>query len=75
MKQKVNIQSAQELKQAQRKKIRSILEEKYGQEIELEWKIEPELIAGFKLSLGSLEYDASLKKKLAQLEEKLLNKL
>lgn len=75
MKQKVSIQSAQKLKQAQRKKIRSILEKKYGQEIELEWKIEPKLIAGFKLSLGSLEYDASLKKKLAKLEEKLLNKL
>lgn len=75
MKQKVNIQSAQELKEAQQKKIRSILEEKYGQELEFEWEVEPELIGGFKLSLGSIEYDASLKNKLIQLEEKLLARL
>jgi F-type H+-transporting ATPase subunit delta len=43
-------------------------------EINFEYKVEPELIGGFKMQIGSLMIDTSLKNKLKKYEQIMLEK-
>ena len=60
------------LNAALEKKILKQLKEITGREIVIENKIDPELIGGFVLQMGDLEYNASLSNKLGNLKRELL---
>ena len=54
------------------KNIKSELSKVAGLEINFEYKIDRDLIGGFKIQLGSLMIDTSIKNKLKQYEQRML---
>tara|TARA_A100001035_G_C27488889_1_gene366658 strand:+ start:53 stop:610 length:558 start_codon:yes stop_codon:yes gene_type:complete len=60
--------TAAELKDDQRQEIISNLEKMTGKEIQIQSKIEPEIIAGIKVKIGSQMIDASVSTKLNNLK-------
>lgn len=54
------------------KKIHTRLEEKLRKKLELEVKLEPELIGGVSVTVGNIVIDGSVKKALSELKEKLM---
>jgi F-type H+-transporting ATPase subunit delta len=65
---KVNLISAADLEGGIKKKIINILEEQTKNKIELEESIQEDLIGGFILNIDDLQFDASIKTKLAKLK-------
>jgi F-type H+-transporting ATPase subunit b len=53
--------TCREMDPAQRTRLESILEEKFGASIKVEETVDPELLAGISFKLGSLEIDGSLR--------------
>lgn len=73
---KVTATSAIELTKAQVKKIVAAVEKKYkNSTVELEQVIDPSMIAGIKLKVGSEEIDATVYHKLEQLHAELKQNL
>jgi F-type H+-transporting ATPase subunit delta len=59
--------SASKLTQAQLKQLQTKLKSETGQTVEIETSVDPELLGGFVIKMGSRLYDASLKTKLEDL--------
>lgn len=59
------------LSSAQKKQIAQVLKEKTGSE-EFESQIDPSIIGGIRLTVNSREYDATIKNKLEQLKQYML---
>lgn len=59
------------LSSAQKKQIAQVLKEKTGSE-EFESQIDPNIIGGIRLTVNSREYDATIKNKLEQLKQYML---
>jgi F-type H+-transporting ATPase subunit delta len=70
----VTVTAAQELTSEQKKKITAAVEKKYGK-IELTEVIDPAVVAGLKVHVGSIEYDATAGGKLAQLRQELMERI
>jgi len=61
------------LSQKQVVDFRTQLEKKLGQSIVLTNEVEPDIIGGVRLTLGSQQYDASLGQQLRHIKQQLLN--
>ncbi|HEX7018137.1 MAG TPA: F0F1 ATP synthase subunit delta [Patescibacteria group bacterium] len=68
----VTITTAIELTSAQLQKIKTAVTKKYGTEVTFETKVNPEIVGGILLTIGSQQYDATLQHKLDQIEKSLL---
>lgn len=68
----INIASSISLSDSQKKKLESSLQKKYQkEELQFNYQIKEELIAGLSLSVGGKLYDASLRARLSQLASKI----
>lgn len=68
----INIASAVALNDSQKKKLEAALEKKYSkEEVEFNYQIKEELIAGVSVSVAGKLYDASLRARLNQLATKI----
>ncbi|MEN2986451.1 MAG: ATP synthase F1 subunit delta [Thermodesulfovibrionaceae bacterium] len=74
MKRKVKgvIVSAVELSEAYRQKLIDLLKEITGRDVELKYEIDPSLLGGVKVQIGSTMYDLSIKGQLGLLRDKLM---
>lgn len=64
------VESAVELDPSTRSEVIADLEKKYGSQIQIEFKINPVLIGGMKIRVGSDVWDGSVKNRLERLDEK-----
>lgn len=69
----VTITTAVTLTAKQTETLTAALEKKYGQPVTLTKIIDPQVLGGIKLMIGSTQYDATVAYKLSQLEHQLLN--
>ncbi len=68
----INIASSIPLSDSQKKKLEGSLQKKYQkEELQFNYQIKEELIAGLSLSVGGKLYDASLRARLSQLASKI----
>ena len=75
-KRRVKVDSALPLDEREQSEIRAKLERKYGENLEYEWNVRPELIAGIRLQAGDDVLDGSLKariERIAQATESLVS--
>ena len=74
MRGEVNVEliSSQELNDSDIKKIKDEITENFGSKINLEYKVDKNLLAGMKIKIGSLMIDNSLKNKLLQLKKEMI---
>ena len=64
--------SARPLKEADLKRLLEALEKKSGKKVNLENRIDPELIAGIKVTIGSNVTDVTMRNRIESLKEELL---
>ena len=65
----VRVENAVETSSAQKEGIRVSLEKQYGTGLELQYFINPQLIGGMRIQVGSDLYDGSVKTRLEKLEQ------
>ena len=68
-----NVTSARELPQAERSDLQSKLEQLTGKRVNLNFSVDPNIIGGVVTRVGSTVYDGSVKTKLENLREQLVN--
>jgi F-type H+-transporting ATPase subunit delta len=68
------VTTAQELSTEQKKKITAAIEKKYGK-VELKQVVDESIIGGVNVQVGSTEYDATVRGKLAQLRQELMEQI
>jgi F-type H+-transporting ATPase subunit delta len=73
--QTVTVTTASKLSSKQVETLSKAIEKKYGTSIKLVQLIEPEIIGGIKVRIGSQELDASLKTKLVTIQQRLMMQL
>ena len=66
-----DITSAQELSPQQKEELERTLSVKLGKFIRANYRVDPDLLAGIRVHVGSKEYDASLRGKLESMRQKL----
>ena len=64
------IESAVELDESTRNDVVTDLKKKYGPQVQTEFKVNPDLIGGMKIRVGSDVWDGSVKNRIERLEEK-----
>lgn len=68
----ITVTTTEKLEAEQLKKIKSAFAKKYSKtKLNIKEVIDKSLIAGIKITIGSQEYDASVKAKLAQIKNKI----
>jgi F-type H+-transporting ATPase subunit delta len=67
------VASARELSEAQRRELKVNLEKRTGRQVKIDFAVNPELIGGVVTRIGSTVYDGSVKTKLENLREELVN--
>lgn len=72
---KVTIITANELSKANLETIKKSLTAKYGKELEFELKLDPTVIGGIKLVVGSKAVDMTIKAKLSQVKKQVMDKI
>jgi len=72
---KVTVITANELSKANLDTIKKSLIAKYGKELEFELKLDPTVIGGIKLVIGSRAVDMTIKTKLSQIEKQVMDKI
>ncbi len=65
------IESPEVLSDSDRKKMEADLRQKHGRDLNFEFKINPALIAGLRIQIGSNVWDGSIQNRLARLKEQL----
>lgn len=70
--QKVVITTARPLAAAALKEVKELLHKKYGKDLEFQVQIDPTLLGGAKVLIGTQEIDASIARKLELLRSQLL---
>ncbi len=65
----VRVENAVETSPAQQNGIRANLEKQYGNELDIQYFINPQLIGGMRIQVGSDLYDGSVKTRLKKLEQ------
>jgi F-type H+-transporting ATPase subunit delta len=68
----VTISSASELSEAERESVAARFRELTGKQVELEFRIEGELLGGILAQMGSTVYDGSVRGNLARIREQLM---
>lgn len=63
------IDSATELDEGMRAQILGDLKEKYGADVTTEFRVDPELLGGLRVKVGSDVWDGTVKARIARLEE------
>ena len=66
------ITSANELSEADKKKIHEVLEEKQAQKLECKWKVDESLLAGLRIQINDQIIDNSAANQLARLKEEVV---
>lgn len=66
------ITSANELSEADKKKIHEVLEEKQAQKLECRWKVDESLLAGLRIQINDQIIDNSAANQLARLKEEVV---
>ena len=66
------VESASQLNPGEQEVVILELKKKYGQDITAEYKVNPELISGMRVRLGSNVWDGTVKSRLEALREKVL---
>ena len=69
-KNQATIESASQLDAPTQQKVIADLKSKYGDQVEATFVINPELIGGMRIKIGSDVWDGSVKNRIARLEEK-----
>lgn len=69
----VTITTAVALADKQLKTIADAVTEKYGKQLEFKQVVDPQVIGGIRLTIGSMQLDATVQHKLQQLKNQLLN--
>ena len=69
--QRVNVTSAVELTSAQVKDLTAGLHKKLGKDIELAFQVDPSLLGGITITIGSRHFDGSVAFKLSQIKKTL----
>lgn len=64
---KVTVESAVELAEAERSRMVASLTEKYGPDLDVNYKVTPELIGGFRIRVGNDVFDGSVQGRLDRL--------
>ncbi len=64
------VESAVTLDDSTRSEVLADLKKKYGPQVETEFKVNPELIGGMKIRVGSDVWDGTVKNRIERLEEK-----
>lgn len=67
------VESAGELDQPAREKLRRTLKSKYGDDLAIEFKVTPGLIGGVRIKVGSDVWDSSVQARLQALETELVH--
>jgi F-type H+-transporting ATPase subunit delta len=65
----VNVENAVETSPAQAESIRASLEKHYGAGLNIQYSVNPQLIGGMRIQVGSDLYDGSVKTRLEKLEQ------
>lgn len=65
------IESAADLGSAMEKRVLADLQSKYGSQLTAEFKVDPDLLGGMRIKVGSDVWDGSVKERLARLENAL----
>ena len=65
------VESASELGSAMQERVLSDLQGKYGSQLTAEFKVNPDLLGGMRIKVGSDVWDGSVKDRLARLEDAL----
>lgn len=65
------VESAQSLPAAQQTNLRSSLSRRFGADLRFEFRVNPELIGGIKIRVGSEVFEASVKERLNRLQYEL----
>ena len=68
---RVEVVTAAPLPGAQRESLKSVLEKRTGKRIELEEKLEPAVLGGMVVKVGSTVYDGSVRSQLSRIRENL----
>jgi F-type H+-transporting ATPase subunit delta len=68
----VTISSASELSEAERESVAARFRELTGKQVELEYRIDRELLGGIEAQIGSTVYDGSVRGNLARIREQLM---
>ena len=69
---KANLLSSKELSKAELEKIRKELSKDFQSAIKIDYKHDPDLIAGLVIQVGSIMVDTSIKTKLRQLQKSMI---
>ena len=65
---RVSVASAKALGEAEQTRIRQRLQELLKQEVDLEFHVEPDLLAGLQIRIGSMVYDSTLRSRLTAMQ-------
>jgi F-type H+-transporting ATPase subunit delta len=65
----VRVENAVETSPAQAENIRASLEKQYGPGLSIQYSVNPQLIGGMRIQVGSDLYDGSVKTRLEKLEQ------
>ncbi len=65
------IESPESLPESNRKQMEADLRQKHGQDLNFEFKVNPALIAGLRIQIGSNVWDGSVQNRLSRLKEQL----
>lgn len=71
----VTVTAAQELTKEQLTKLATAVEKKRGEKVSVNVVVDPSVIGGVKVQIGSAEYDATIDGKLAHLRQELMQSL
>lgn len=72
---KVTVITANELSKANLEILQKALVKKYGQDLEYDFKLDPAVIGGIKLIIGSKAVDMTIKAKLSQIGKQVMDKI
>lgn len=72
---KVTVITANELSKANLETLQTALVKKYGRDLEYEFKLDPSVVGGIKLIIGSKAVDMTIKAKLSQIGKQVVDKI
>lgn len=72
---KATVTTATALTTAQTKKLTAALQEKFGSQLELETVVDPQILGGVVVTIGSRQYDNSYRARIETIKQQVMNAL